>query len=321
MPTNYSDKFIQFSQQSLYKNLDTETQLFLKTIAFQYQFSHQELRQLLEISTDFIMWREAPIQSVWQQIESTFEIKAELSHHVDFNDNLSTTVDKAELSSSSVQTKLIPLRDKAELSSSSARTKLVPLKDIDKSSRKKALHTLHKIHADLLHQANNYPTQDFLKAEHPRKKAHSNEEHHNIFGLCPVYSDKTACCNLYTIDVAQGCGFGCSYCSIQSFYQPEHVTIDKNLAEKLNTIPIDPTKHYHIGSGQASDSLLWGNRHGVLDAQIEFARNHSNIFLEFKTKSKNIGYFLNNDIPKNVVVSWSLNPDVIIHNEEHFGFP
>ena len=37
-----------------------------------------------------------------------------------------------------------------------------------------------------------------------------------VFGMCPVASEKTVCCNLRTIDAAQGCGLGCSYCSIQT---------------------------------------------------------------------------------------------------------
>jgi spore photoproduct lyase len=61
-----------------------------------------------------------------------------------------------------------------------------------------------------------------------------------------------------------------------------------------------------------------GNRNGVLDAQLDFARNNPNIILEFKTKTKNIDYFLSIDLPPNILVCWSLNPQTIINNEEHF---
>ena len=120
-----------------------------------------------------------------------------------------------------------------------------------------------------------------------------------------------------TIDAVQGCSLGCSYCSIQTFYSDGKISIDKNLAEKLANIPLDPNKKYHIGSGQSSDSLAIGNREGVLDAQLDFAKSNSNIILEFKTKSNNISHLLNTDIPKNVFVSWSLNPQIFIDNEEH----
>ena len=149
------------------------------------------------------------------------------------------------------------------------------------------------------------------------RKVELNDQNNEVFGMCPVASEKTVCCNLMTIDAVQGCSLGCSYCSIQTFYSDGKISIDKNLAEKLANIPLDPNKKYHIGSGQSSDSLAIGNREGVLDAQLDFARGNSNIILEFKTKSNNISYLLNTDIPKNVFVSWSLNPQIFIDNEEH----
>ena len=163
-----------------------------------------------------------------------------------------------------------------------------------------------------------YEEIDKLNTQRPKpRKVELNDQNNEVFGMCPVASEKTVCCNLMTIDAVQGCSLGCSYCSIQTFYSDGKISIDKNLAEKLANIPLDPNKKYHIGSGQSSDSLAIGNREGVLDAQLDFARNNSNIILEFKTKSNNISYLLKTDIPKNVFVSWSLNPQIFIDNEEH----
>jgi len=163
-----------------------------------------------------------------------------------------------------------------------------------------------------------YEEIDKLNIQRPKaRKVQLNDQNNEVFGMCPVASEKTVCCNLMTIDAVQGCSLGCSYCSIQTFYSDGKISIDKNLAEKLANIPLDPNKKYHIGSGQSSDSLAIGNREGVLDAQLDFARSNSNIILEFKTKSNNISHLLNTDIPKNVFVSWSLNPQIFINNEEH----
>ena len=160
------------------------------------------------------------------------------------------------------------------------------------------------------------PDKNSVYRPSPRKISLSNEGN-EVFGACPVASEKTVCCNLMTIDAVQGCSLGCSYCSIQTFYSDGKIAVDKNLAEKLSNIPLDPNKKYHIGSGQSSDSLAIGNREGVLDAQLNFARDNPNIILEFKTKSNNISYLLDTDIPKNVFISWSLNPQLFIDNEEH----
>ncbi len=137
------------------------------------------------------------------------------------------------------------------------------------------------------------------------------------FGHCPVASPKTRCCNLMTLDAVENCGFGCSYCSIQSFYHDDRIYLDAGLAEKLRRIEIDPRQTYHIGTGQSSDSLLWGNKLGLLDELTGFARRHPNVILEMKTKSRNVAYFLEQDIPRNLICTWSLNTPTIIAHEEH----
>ncbi len=150
------------------------------------------------------------------------------------------------------------------------------------------------------------------------RKVKNNSNDNAVFGSCPVASERTVCCNLHTIDAVQGCGLGCSYCSIQTFYEDGAISIEKNLGEKLDRIVLDPKKYYHIGSGQSSDSLAMGNRKGILDAQLDFARKNPNIILEFKTKTKNVNHFLSVDVPPNIFVCWSLNPQTIIDREEHF---
>ena len=138
-----------------------------------------------------------------------------------------------------------------------------------------------------------------------------------IFGRCPVYSNATLCCNLQTIDAVKNCAFGCSYCSIQTMYTDDNIQFDEHFSKKLDAIELDPNKHYHIGTGQSSDALIWGNTNGILDDLFRFARKWPNALIEFKTKSKNVDYLLQSEVPNNVMCSWSLNPDIIINNEEH----
>ncbi len=136
-------------------------------------------------------------------------------------------------------------------------------------------------------------------------------------GYCPVASDKTRCCNLLTLDAVESCGFDCSYCSIQSFYCDNQVVFDHDFSAKLSKLQLDPDKTYHIGTGQSSDSLMWGNKYDVLDGIIRFAEKNPNVILEMKTKSANISYLSKTNIPPNVICTWSLNTQVIIDNEEH----
>ena len=246
---------------SIYSSLTLQNKDYLVALGLKYNFSYQELRQLMIISADFSMWKEKSISECVIEIEQSLGPKAD---------------------------------------------KRAVLSEIKRG--------WNSIKSGKIKYG---PTGDRKKSRPKSRKVTLSDSKNEVFGMCPVASEKTVCCNLMTIDAVQGCSLGCSYCSIQTFYTDGRISVDKNLAEKLAKIPLDPNKKYHIGSGQSSDSLAIGNREGVLDAQLNFARNNPNIILEFKTKSNNIDYLLRSNVPDNVFVSWSLNPQLFIDNEEH----
>ena len=150
----------------------------------------------------------------------------------------------------------------------------------------------------------------------PGRKLIERPAPETILGSCPVASERTRCCNLMTLDAVVNCGYGCAYCTIQSFYDQGRIYFHHNLAEKLQQLRLDPAKTYHIGTGQSSDSLMWGNRGGLLDLLFDFAEAHPKVILELKTKSANIGYLLQRRPPRNVLVTWSLNSAVVADHEE-----
>lgn len=187
----------------------------------------------------------------------------------------------------------------------------------NRASKEKFLQTLESRMHSLRSGAKSYPREGLDKPAPFTLRPTVESSDKTIVGMCPVASEETVCCNLRTIDAVENCGFGCSYCSIQTFYGDE-VVFDARLAAKLESVELDPSRFYHFGTGQSSDSLMWGNQNGVLDALCEFARKRPNVLLELKTKSKNVEYFLRHKTPPNVVLSWSLNTPTVIENEEHF---
>ncbi len=186
-----------------------------------------------------------------------------------------------------------------------------------KQLSKKVFETVVNYHKRLKETPNNYDLFEDIKYD-TRKFSYTQIEKQGIgLGACPVASEGTRCCNLLTLDAVESCGFDCSYCSIQSFYNQNKIGFDRDFKKKLENLDLDPNQTYHIGTGQSSDSLMWGNHDGILDALFEFAIKNPNVILEFKTKSDNIKYFLDNNVPKNIIVTWSLNTPVVIKNEEH----
>ncbi len=251
---NYQVKLTEHLKKTNIALLPQAEQDFLIDQAGTFQFSYQELKQLVDMAIDFRMWDEAALRELWQ----------------------------------------------------------------DFPNKKAAFNAIRDQWNHLKNRQNSYSDFDpqSYKTDHKFTFVESSKENLGL-GMCPVASPKTRCCNLMTLDVVESCGFDCSYCSIQSFYNDNQVGLDTDLARKLEKLELDPDKTYHIGTGQSSDSLLWGNRGGILDALFTFAEKNPNVILEFKTKSDNIGYLLEHDVPKNIICTWSLNTPTIIANEEH----
>lgn len=187
-----------------------------------------------------------------------------------------------------------------------------------KDRKKEVLSHVEKKWIELKEQLPHYA--DFKpKADSAPQKIvfRTKEDDDPILGACPVFSNETRCCNLQTLDTIINCGYGCSYCSIQSFYHNDEIVFQGNLAEKLDQIQLDPEKTYHIGTGQSSDSLLWGNRNNTLKNLFDWVEKNPNVILELKTKSSNIEYLLKEPVPGNVIATWSVNAESIVKNEEH----
>jgi spore photoproduct lyase len=194
----------------------------------------------------------------------------------------------------------------------------LPPDQAPKQRRKMLLDHLRKAWQGLRDKPNHYPT---IPLTPPRKEQRIQrvevDKQKLGLGLCPVASPRTRCCNLLTLDAVENCGFDCSYCSIQSFYHGDEVRFDSRFPQKLAELEIDPDRFYHIGTGQSSDSLMWGNQGGILDALLEFAWRHPNVILELKSKSKNIQHLLKRELPSNLLCTWSLNTPTLITHEEH----
>ena len=251
---SYTDKFNNSILNTFFTKLPHAEQEFIRTKSLELKFSHQELKQIIDIARDLGMWDEKNIIEIFP----------------------------------------------------------------DHNQKKVVFTRLRKAYEDIRDKPNSYENFELKNIPTEQKFKFKTEAKDGFgLGLCPVASEKTRCCNLLTLDAVESCGFDCSYCSIQSFYTQNTITFDSGFKEKLLKLELDKNKTYHIGTGQSSDSLMFGNREGILDALFEFARTNPNVILEFKTKSDNIKYFLENDIPKNILCTWSLNTKTIIDNEEH----
>ena len=138
---------------------------------------------------------------------------------------------------------------------------------------------------------------------------------------CPGVSPGMVCCNYYVVNLFKNCIYDCSYCFLQDFLENNpllvaYVNIEDLLEELDRTFSAHPDRKFRVGTGELADSLALDEVIPYSQQLIPFFNQRENAVLELKTKSNCVKNLLNQDSTKNVIVSWSLNPQVIIEQEE-----
>ena len=137
---------------------------------------------------------------------------------------------------------------------------------------------------------------------------------------CPGFSDNLVCCNYFTLDLIENCPFECTYCILQAFLNKPVITVHANLEDIMNQVrqrtSSQPDTLFRIGTGEHSDSLALDKTLGINQHVIVFFAALPNALLELKTKSNHVEHLL--DLPHGgkTVISWSVNPQAIIKEEE-----
>jgi spore photoproduct lyase len=281
-------KLAVFDSDPIYAALTDRDRSFIDRIAGEYRLSVQEIRFLCDVAADLEMWGCGPIEKRWHEPDS-----------------------QRYRGRSRARKAVAILRDEWDA------LKQEGPEYVDLGSAK----------ADVLSTASGNGTFKHRPARG------------SLLGRCPVASPKTRCCNLLTLDAVLGCGYGCTYCSIQTFAGGGEIVFRSDLEERLvlleaelrsGSVAEDPgsdatgfepsggrlRRLYHIGTGQSSDSLMFGNRHGLLDRLCAFADRNPDIILEFKTKSAAADPLTRAVPPRNVIAGWTLNPHAVITVEE-----
>ncbi len=234
-------------------------------------------------------------------------------------ENLNSVFSKIRFSFSQ---KLEIVKDEADLHQwrDSSFTSVVDINEILSGKDKRFAHAYMKAHREYVYEKrSDGPDYNDFSADIIRDRKLILEETDSplIPGKCPcpVDGEKTRCCKLTTLDVIEQCGFACSYCSVQAFYDTSSVKIKSCLDKRLKNLSLDETI-WHIGTGQASDSLFLGDDYSTLKNLSDFAQMHPNMVLELKSKSGRKDVF-KHPYPKNMVFTWSVNAPTIIKKEEH----
>lgn len=143
----------------------------------------------------------------------------------------------------------------------------------------------------------------------------------HFFHKCPG-TRHYLCCGYFILESSFNCPFKCQYCFLRFYLNNPHTIIYVNtndLFAELDHIHscLGPHHYIRVGTGEFTDSL-------ALDAYTQFSTQvvqHLSdlpyIIFELKTKSDQVDLLYNNpSVPPNLVIGWSLNPEVIIRHQE-----
>jgi spore photoproduct lyase len=136
---------------------------------------------------------------------------------------------------------------------------------------------------------------------------------------CPGTS-RHICCGYHVISPLTNCPMDCSYCVLQDYLNNPLLTLHSNLDDLLQEVDAFLSSHprplVRLGTGELSDSLALDPIVPLSEVLVPFFSKRENGLLELKTKSVQVDSLLSMTANRGTVISWSLNPQRIIEQEE-----
>ena len=136
---------------------------------------------------------------------------------------------------------------------------------------------------------------------------------------CPGTQRSYLCCGYTIINQMIQCPMDCTYCVLQGYLDHPFVILHTDILRIFEEIDelfkAQPGRFFRFGTGELSDSLALDDLTELSVEYADFFSTKRNGIIEFKTKTENVDTLLTSST-KNVVVSWSINPQKIADTEE-----
>ncbi|MCF6148264.1 MAG: hypothetical protein E3K37_06365 [Candidatus Kuenenia sp.] len=141
-------------------------------------------------------------------------------------------------------------------------------------------------------------------------------EKFDFYKHCPCSND-SASCGYYVMNLGSGCPYECVYCFLQNYVNSPGIMLPANI-EDFFAVFRNLKKDMRLGSGEFTDSLAFDHIMEYSPKIVNFFRQYPKSTFEFKTKSNNIQLLTSLQGTKNIIISWSLNPQKLIDTAEFF---
>lgn len=130
------------------------------------------------------------------------------------------------------------------------------------------------------------------------------------------------CCQYRFLNIGLNCPIDCTYCILQVYLNTDALVIYVNIEDMFTELASELNENpslIRIGTGELTDSLALDHLTGLNPLLIDFFSRQKQGYLELKTKSNHIEHILALDHHGQTIISWSLNPQLIIDAEERLA--
>jgi spore photoproduct lyase len=125
---------------------------------------------------------------------------------------------------------------------------------------------------------------------------------------------------IFSLDIAEGCPFQCTYCILQSYFKNKQVSIYYNFLDCLNDVDYEiktKASNSYVSTGIFSDSLIINKLFPFFESLYFLAEKNPNTLFELRSKTALIDNIKDNEKNlNNILFTWTLSPQFIISNLE-----
>jgi len=124
--------------------------------------------------------------------------------------------------------------------------------------------------------------------------------------------------HFYYTTLVMNCIYDCEYCFLQGMYSSANIVVFVNTEDYfLHVEKILENHPVYLSLSYDTDLLALEQKLGFVREWISFAEQHPDLTIEVRTKSANIKAIGSLPHSQNVILAWTLSPEMVQKNFEH----